>query len=152
MAFSSQTQPLRVRLVLCGRGKLPIWVVWMWSVFCCSVMDLFLPNLLRDLEGVLMPLRLKIGITLASMTNRPGAPSAAQALDRRQVRRCAGFDCGCTKTLRNCGEVHVWKFYGVSSVAAASEIVNFCAISEVIVNHNAHPQAEPETLKLFLET
>jgi hypothetical protein len=62
MAFSSQTQPLRVRLVLCGRGKLPIWVVWTWSVFCCSVMDLFLPNLLRDLEGVLMPLRLKIGI------------------------------------------------------------------------------------------
>jgi hypothetical protein len=110
---------------------------------------LFLPNLRRDLEGVLMPLRLKIGIHSCINDEQAWSAFCSPGLDRRQVRRCAGFDCGCTKTLRNCGEVHVWKFYDVSSVAAAPEIVNFCAISEVIVNHNAHPQAEPSScLKL----
>jgi hypothetical protein len=62
MAFSSQTQPLRVR----------IGIMWPRQAADMGRLDVvgvllqrhgpFLPNLRRDLEGILMPLRLKIGI------------------------------------------------------------------------------------------
>ena len=50
-----------------------------------SVMKLFLPNLLRDLEGVLMPLRLKIGIHSCINDEQAWSAFCSPGLDPRQV-------------------------------------------------------------------